>query len=148
MHVCYLFWPSPDFKRRKIPSSEFSIGWTLISASAVPHYGTSLSVLLDLRGEFFFFVSIDATLKVQSVAVFSSSFWVVRLLLAKYYSVGLSAEAAISAVPMLSRLVFKTAVAGWWWCQLHFSVHKGVESVVALAYSNDHKIKNHLSAKS
>ena len=41
---------------------------------------------------------------------------------------------------MFSRLVFKTEVAGWRWCQLHFPEYVGIESVVALAYSHDHSL--------
>ena len=41
---------------------------------------------------------------------------------------------------MFGHLVFKTAVAGWWWCQLHFPGHVGIESVVASAWSHDHNL--------
>ena len=41
---------------------------------------------------------------------------------------------------MLSRVVFKTTVAGWWRRQLHFPAHVAVGSVATHPWSRDHNL--------
>ena len=144
MHVCYLFWPSPGFKRRKKKKKKKKSQFWVLNRVNI-NFCVRRTPVRDVTERFTWSSGSILLLRLDrryTLLLYSLVYiGVVRLLLAKYYFVRLSAEAAISAVPILSRLVFKTADAAWWRCQLHFSVHMGVESVVARALSNDHKIK-------